>query len=785
MNDFQRLKELVEKSDRHEWILDPEWVREELFAVKFLNGASGFIKLLETGKKYTNNNHSAIAYLIGVSDAAPTQPAVIFHTGRVDPPDVDMDFEDTRRDEVKTYLRKKWKHVAPIGTYNKFTSRNLVRDLSRVFGIPLPDVNRVCRAFNSVEEFETNEDTKWFRQKYPEILPLAKKFEGRWRTGGVHAAGMLVANQELNNILPLESRKSGDKERDMVVAFDMDDSQSLGLVKMDILGIAQLTVAHDCLRLIKERQGIDVDLDAIPLDDPEILSEYSKGHTVGVFQAEAAAYTNLLRKMGVDHFNDIVVSNGLVRPGPLLTVGRSYIDRKKGIEAIPKEHPAVEKITGETYNLFIFQEQLLQALVEIGKFTWTQADKVRKIIGKKRDAAEFKPYEDKWVTNASKTLGAVKAKKLWADFEKFAGYSFNKSHSAAYSLFSYQTMWLKTYYATEYIFALLKNEPAQEKVTTYLIEAQRVGIKILPPDINESEIAFTIDGESIRFGLSNIKGVGLEAAREILNARDKPFSSLEDLKNRTSRRKCNSKVINALHQVGALNPILSSEDVDKYDNSEFHYDLLGMPKEIRPSEEIGIDITPLSDYDADKVQIIRGIVKRIKKYPKYIRAEIEDGTSIAPLYIEGRMVDEGQLIIGLATGNALHEFIYENEYLHRLQNNYELSSFEKFLRGELLGDEQRLYNYGIGKIGDDKALVVPITVRIVKTKKDRLMAITMVSDGENVVKALAFPAQYAQFAAWIKPFSPVVIKTDTLDDGYAIRDLIQANKLLEMKESEP
>lgn len=779
MSDLSELEELVRTSTRE--VLDDKWVEDEMMAIRILGGAPGMMRLKRTGLKYTNWDHSSVAYLIGITDYSPAQPCVRVHTGRVEPPDVDLDFEDARRDEIKRYLGERWKHVASISTFNKFTAKGLVRDLSRVLGIPIEEVNRVCKRFNTMDEFIELPETKAFRQKYPEVPELAIKFEGRWRSQGVHAAGVVVSNRALEKLLPMESRSIAGAPRIRVTAYDMDDCARLGLIKMDVLGVSQLTVIEDCLDSIKERHGREVNIDSIPLNDPVVIAEFSKGHTAGVFQADAPAYTNLLRRMGIDSFSDLVVSNALVRPGPLLTVGKVYIQRKKGFEPTPKEHPAIEEITSETYNVFIFQEQLLEALVKIGKFSWAEADRVRKIIGKKRDPEEFKKYEEKWMQNAPEIIGKQKANQLWKDFVKFAGYAFNKSHSAAYSLFSYQTMWLKVHFPTEYIFSLLKNEKDSDKVTSHIIEAQRLGIPMLMPDVNRSGKFFQLEGDSIRFGLCNIKGVGEASADEIINKR--PFESLEDLVVRVNGRACNQRVRTLLEQVGAIHSDHRCGDLPDV-GDDILYELLSLPRSMESDYDLGImELTPIGQYDPDKIQIIRGVIKRVSRYERYNRFELQDSTGTMPLYCNDD-AEEGQLIIGLAHGTGLSTFTIESEFVHRLKNNLELLPIERYLRGELLQNEAPLYDHGVGKIGTEKALVIPVWMRRFETKKGLRMAHMIVWDGEITDKIVVFPTQYAKYASVLQPFVPIVIKVEELKDGTRClqRDgLMPATTLLRMK----
>lgn len=728
---------------------------------------------------------SLLAYVLGITRIDPIKHDLLFwrflniddsgKSARNEPPDIDTDFEDRRRDEVKNYITDKWKHVASISTVSKFSSKNMVRDICRVYAVPQIEVNEVCKKFDNLEEFLTNETTLQFRNKYPEVSLYAKKFEGRWRSNGVHAAGVVIANKRLDTILPLESRSSGLKERRVpVTAYDMDGCQKIGLIKMDILGVAALSVISDTLSLVKQRRGTEIDLDNIPLDDADVLREFTLGHTVGVFQTEAQSYTTLLKKMGVDSFQDLVASNALVRPGPLLTATEKYIARKHGEEEVPKQHDLVQEITKDTYGLFIYQEQLLQSLVNIGGFTWSDADKIRKIIGKKRDPEEFRPYEETWMMNAGKVLGRMQAKKIWNDFLKFAGYAFNKSHACAYSLLSYQTMWLKKHYGLEYIYSLLKNEKELDKITTFILEAKRMNINILTPDVNISDTSFSIDDDgNIRYGLSQIKGVGIGATEEILDKR--PFDSYQDFLSSVTRRKCTSRVIDSLSKVGAF------DSLPDYDNendvSEYLYDYLGYPKDFTEYQmgTLAYPIESLEHYSRENISIIKVLVKKLKQKPTYIRVDVEDQTASGTFFMEPSIspeIKEGEVILALVYGSDLIDYVYADEFKIRVESKQDLNRFERFLLGEIFSDETLVYDYDVGTFESHKSLAMPIHIRKFKVRngpsKGMDMAAVMFSDGKEVKKAILFPNSYSELRNKITIWKPVVVIFGEAKDGTVV-----------------
>ncbi len=277
--------------------------------------------------------------------------------------------------------------------------------------VPLQDVNRAMKSIDTFEDFMDSPNTKEFRMKYPEVLWLAERLRGKIRSVGVHAAGVVVAKDDLRNFAPIESREdSQDKVsgRIPVVAYDMDTVADIGLIKVDALGLKTLSVISDTIKAIKERHGKDIVLSSLPFDDADVYKTLSEGYTKGVFQAEATPYTNLLIKMGVDKFEDLAASNALVRPGAMNTVGASYINRKHGVENVSYVHEIMKPFTENTYGVIIYQEQVMQACVYLGGMSWSEADKVRKIIGKKKDAKEFDQFKDQFVNGASKHISKNK-----------------------------------------------------------------------------------------------------------------------------------------------------------------------------------------------------------------------------------------------------------------------------------------------------------------------------------------------------------------------------------------
>jgi len=522
----ERLRELSEKGlERLQKASDDIYkarLEEELGVIASKNFASYFLVVADMINWAKDNDirvgpgrgsaaGSLVCYALGITDVDPIKYDLLFfrfiNPERNDFPDIDTDFEDRRRKEVKDYLKKKFKHVASISTYTYFKDKGVVRDAARVFMVPLQEVNRALKPVDTFEDFIDSPNTKEFRTRYPEVVWLAERLRGRIRSVGVHAAGVVVAKDDIRKYAPVESREDAQDKvsgRIPVVAYDMDTVADIGLIKLDALGLKTLSVMSDTIKSIKSRTGKDINLSELPMDDPKVYKMLSDGYTKGVFQAEATPYTNLLIKMGVDKFEDLAASNALVRPGAMNTVGASYIKRKHGDEAVQFIHPIMKPFTENTYGVIIYQEQVMQACVHLGGMSWSEADKVRKIIGKKKDAKEFDQFKDRFIDGASKHISKKQAETLWHTFEAHAGYSFNRSHAVAYSMLSYYAAWLKTYYPLEFMFSILKNENDKDARTEYLIESKRLGLRVSLPHINESDIYFSLQKDRIVFGLAEV-----------------------------------------------------------------------------------------------------------------------------------------------------------------------------------------------------------------------------------------------------------------------------------------
>ena len=740
-------------------------VEEELSVIASKNFASYFLVIADMINWAKENNikvgpgrgsaaGSLVCYSLGITDVDPIKYDLLFfrfiNPERNDFPDIDTDFEDRRRKEVKEYLKKKFKHVASISTYTYFKDKGVVRDAARVFMVPLQEVNRALKTVDTFEDFMDSPNTKDFRARYPEVVWLAERLRGRIRSVGVHAAGVVVAKDDLRNYAPVESREdSQDKVsgRIPVVAYDMDTVADIGLIKLDALGLKTLSVISDTLQSIKERSGKEINLSELTMDDPKVYKMLSEGYTKGVFQAEATPYTNLLMKMGVDKFEDLVASNALVRPGAMNTVGAAYINRKHGKEAVDYSHVIMKEFTENTYGVIIYQEQVMQACVYLGGMSWSEADKVRKIIGKKKDAKEFDQFKDQFIAGASKQITQKKAEQLWHDFEAHAGYSFNRSHAVAYSMLSYYTAWLKSYYPLEFMFSILKNENDKDARTEYLIEAKRLGLKIKLPHVNESEIYFSLKDNSIIFGLAEIKFISDSIANKILDKR--PFADYSDFIDKASKKGSgiNSRAIAALNAIGGAaftdNPRVGNE-------KDSYYEYLGIPtfnlEGIPP--RIKAQARPIDDFDDLGSFVMFGMVKSIKRGTGWARVELVDESGTVGLFHhEDTQIEPNQMYFILVGDNRIARYVNVKDinpdapdlfvdYLYRKEYDLE----------------------------EDEYMVINFTPY--KTKAGKMMSHIVLSNREKeLTRVIAFPTMYKMSLAKMREGMKCKVVLAKLDDG--------------------
>jgi DNA polymerase-3 subunit alpha len=514
---------------------------------------------------------SIVAYAMNITDLDPIPHELLFerflNPDRISMPDIDIDIADTRRGEVIDYVTEKYgqDRVAQIVTFGTMAARNAVRDTGRALGMSYAEVDAIAKKVPApiqgrhIPLAKSVKDDPELREEYnsnpraKNLIDLAQKLEGTIRSNGVHAAGVVIAPEEIVKYIPLQRAQKGG----ICTQYSMNPVEQLGLLKMDFLGLSNLTIINNALRIIKRVYGKSIDIADIPLDDKKTYELFSRGDTTGVFQLESAGMKRYLRELKPSTFDDIVAMVALYRPGPMQWID-DFIDRKHGRKKIEFIHPAMENSLKTTYGVLVYQEQVMQISKEMCGFTGGQADTLRKAIGKKQVATMAK-MKTAFIEGAIEKSGADRKvmEEFWSSLEDFAAYCFNKSHAACYALIAVQTAYLKANYPAAFMAALMtSNYDNIDKISMEVTETQRMGIKVLPPDVNESFLEFSVVPESgnIRFGLSAVKNVGMGAIEAIVNARETggPFSNVEDFAKRVSAAEVNRKVWEALIKCGAM-----------------------------------------------------------------------------------------------------------------------------------------------------------------------------------------------------------------------------------------
>jgi DNA polymerase-3 subunit alpha len=514
---------------------------------------------------------SLVTYLLEISNVDPIRYNLLFerflNPERVNPPDIDIDFADDRRADVIEYVREKYgrSSVAQIVTFGTMGAKSVIRDVGRVMGLSYGECDRLAKMIPNDLKMSLKkalEQSPDFKQAYEteevtrELVDTAFVLEDLTRNASVHAAGVVIGDQPLVNLLPLKQ----DEDGVIVTQYAMGPVGDLGLLKMDFLGLKTLTVIRNTCEMVRLTKGIEVPIDNLPLDDAKTYDLLNKANTIGVFQLESGGMRDLCRKFQISSVEHITALIALYRPGPMELIPE-FIKRRHGEVKIEYEHPLLESISKETYGILIYQEQVMQAAQLLAGYTLGGADLLRRAMGKKKPE-EMAKQREIFVKGAAKanTIPAVKANQVFDLLEKFAGYGFNKSHAAAYAIVAYQTAYLKSNYPVEFLSAMMTNDMGDTAKLSILIQEARVfGVDVLPPDVNESQVAFAParGGSVIRFGLAAIKGVGQVAVEAILKARGEGgrFASLSELCERVDGRTVSRKVLEALIKSGACDAL--------------------------------------------------------------------------------------------------------------------------------------------------------------------------------------------------------------------------------------
>ena len=685
---------------------------------------------------------SLVSYVLGITTVNPLTYGLPFerflNPYRPSPPDIDFDVSDNRREEVLKYIADTYgvEKTAQICTFGRMLAKAAVRDVARVLGYPYITGDKVAkliplgsqgfpmtidRALNETPDLKTLYDNDADTKK---IIDLARQVEGNARHLSVHAAGVVVAPSNLTDFAPIQREPSGEK---IITQYEMHACEDVGLIKFDILGIRNLSILGSAIQIVKKQKEIDINLLNLPLNDKKTFEMLSRGETMGTFQLNGSGMTKFLKDLKPARIEDLMAMVALYRPGPMAVIPE-YIARKNNHKLIKYLDPRMEKFLKMSYGLIVYQDDLLFCALDLAGYTWEEADKFRKAVGKKIPE-EMAAQKEKFIKGIIEHGQTQKfAEKLWTLFEPFQAYGFNKAHAASYGMVAYYTSYMKANYPIEYMTALLTAESDDsDKISAAVHECRRMKINVLPPDINESDVDFSIVDGAIRFGLSAIKNVGNVAIQIILEARqDGPFNSFSDFINRVDARKVNKKVLESLIKVGAMQKfgkrtaLLASVDEIK-------------SKLVKPKENNG-QSGLFSEEDSLKTSAIVNDVSFIDNtIPEYTEDEIQNL--------------ERELLGFSLSGKPI------NELLEKL----ELQATHKIF--ELNPDEQR------GKIV--KVAVVVREVRKILTKKSNAeMAFVKVEDTTGILDLVVFPKIFQETKDHWVDGKPLIIcgKVDSRED---------------------
>ncbi|GIW64872.1 MAG: DNA-directed DNA polymerase [Patescibacteria group bacterium] len=677
---------------------------------------------------------SLVAYIIGITDLNPLDYNLPFerflNPDRPTPPDIDIDFADRRRDEVLAYVTKKYGEdkVAQIITFGSMEARLAVRDVARALGLSYSQGDRIAKmipfgkqgfAMTISTALEESAPLKFAYQTEPDVkkvLDIARKLEGLPRHSSVHAAGVVISDKPLTEYVPLQRDT---KEGKIITQYDMycldlnavSDQKAVGLLKVDFLGLRNLTILEDAIKYVEKNSGKKIDIHHIPMDDKKTYQLIAEGNTIGVFQLESGGMRKLAKDLKPTKITDISAMVALYRPGPMDLIPM-FLEGKKNPKKIKYLHPDLQPILEETYGVLVYQEQVMEIAHRLAGYSMSEADNLRMAMGKKKKEL-MKKEKEKFLKGCLKN-GYKKqmVEELWNFMEKFASYGFNKPHSASYGLIAYWTAYMKANYPVEYMTALLSAElqgvagPQREiKMSQAIEECNRMGIKVLPPDINKSEMNFTIEGASIRFGLSAIKNVGEAAIESILTARkDGSFSGFKDFLYRVDLRKVNKKTVESLIKAGAFSQFANKSTL-----------MTNYPQLV-------------NEVQAFKEKIAKG---QFDLFETSIDSSLKkDDFKLLPEFSEEEL------------------FAMEKEVIGFLIGKNPLSKFKKII------DEKITKKIGdLTEEDNNKSVILAGVIsgkKVIKTKKDNNeMAIIQVFDETGNVEVVIFPKVFAKIKSFI------------------------------------
>lgn len=701
-------------------------------------------------------------YLLDITGINPMPynllPERFLSLDRSDPADVDSDFAIEGRYRVKRYAQSKYPYVSNIATIGYYKDKSAIKAAAKVFGANYAETQKLNNKITSIEEFEVHPDTQEYQKKYPHVIPLAKQLDGKIQNFGMHAGGIILSKEPIENHVPMQTAEDpSDKAagRVPVAAADMRELADIGYVKYDLLGLRTLSIIDECIKLIKQRHDIDIDIAEIPktvINDANLYKMISEGRVAGLFQTDTGPGIKTIFEMGgINNFAELVASNALVRPGASnSTVGETYINGKL-TGNIKSLHPKIDPVLKETYGAVLYQEQQLLLCEYIAGMSKADANKVRKAISKKIPA-DLAVWKEEFITGATENVGAAKAKAIWKDLEASADYAFAKAHAVGYSMLTLLTAYLKYYYPIEFLVCNLNRmtggKTDRMKTLKYLIEAKRLGIRVRLPHVNASDVNMTIEtdaeGDFIRMGLSQIKYISGKNVAPLV--RGVPYANYQAMLD----AKLNKAVLNALNAVGAAafpdNPRTGREK-DNY------FEYLSLPsfdtKDI-PPQVLG-QLTELRDYSDDSTFVCMGLVGGEKKKPgqSWRLIDIVDETAVASAFTIPQIdnIEVGRVYIFLISNNSVVKWMTLEEFANSD------GPFQTFLKSDRLHDTPE----GMLK-------VVSFNSRMTKAGK-KMADVVFADEHKNLITALVWPSQYPQAFSKCKEGNVVDVVLKELDDG--------------------
>ncbi|RMG28371.1 MAG: DNA polymerase III subunit alpha [Bacteroidetes bacterium] len=694
---------------------------------------------------------SVVAYVLGIIDIDPLTYDLLFerflNPERISPPDIDIDFDDEGRQEVIDYVVEEYgrQSVSQVITYGTMGAKTALRDVGRTLGIPLAEVNRIAKlipdrpgmSFKKALNPEQNPDgweelKRLFQSPDPQINKLmrfARTLEGTARHTGVHACAVIIAPGNVTNFVPVAKAK----DDAIVTQYDGPMAEMCGLLKMDFLGLKTLSIIKTAIKLVKEVRGIEVDHDKISLEDKKTYELYQRGDTVATFQFESDGMRKYLRQLKPTNIEDLIAMNALYRPGPMDNIP-SFVNRKHGREPINYPHPMLESILKNTYGIMVYQEQIMQVAQKMGNYSLGGADLLRRAMGKKKMEI-MKQERINFIKGAAENgVDKKTAEEVFNLMEKFASYGFNKSHAAAYSVLAFKTAYMKAHYPQEYMASVLTHNVSDiKKITFFIEEYRRMGIKVLPPDINESQKLFSVNQQGqIRFGLEAIKGVGAGAVEKIIEEREKngPFTSIFDLTTRMPLRSINKKVLESLVYAGALDCF----GVDRY-----QYFLLVNEKE-------NVNVLEKSISYGSKVQMERNS-PQVSLFGDTLGG---DGATQEPAIPVGTMKD-GKI---QEAWTRLQELNYEKEVIGFYLSGHPLDRYKWQIEAFTtcsLAELDKMQNRDLKVAG-----IVTSARERISRRGTKFMTFT-IEDFSGSLELALFGEQYTEFRHYIQPDEMVFI----------------------------